>query len=183
MSYTTNRQPQGILQNDEIFLREGLVAEIVAINDYSHFLNYTENKEVREIFHHIMKEEKEHYGLFLEALRTIDMDQFTLSKKVDDHFKICSKDSYKDFSSGKENKYLLLTFIRDAIKGELEAIILYEDFLCNIHSNTLFQLIKKITSDEKEHVEELTKALVILDKDEYGPLSFSEKPTAFDPSL
>jgi rubrerythrin len=173
MSYTTNRQPQGILQNDETFLREGLIAEIVAINDYSHFLNLTENKEMRDIFHHIMEEEKEHYGLFLEAVRAIDPEQCTISKDVDEHVNISEKNSYKDYSSGKENKYLLLTYIRDAIKGELEAIILYEDFLSNVKSEELFKLIKKITLDEKEHVEELTKALVILDKDEYGPLKSS----------
>lgn len=174
MSYTTNRQPQGILQNDETFLREGLVAEIVAINDYSHFLNLTDNKEMKEIFHHIMEEEKEHYGLFLAALRTIDIEQCTLSKDADEHVTISAKNSYKDYSNGKENKNLLLTYIREAIKGELEAIILYEDFLSNVQSKELFELIKEITSDEKEHVEELTKALVILDKDEYGPIKYLE---------
>lgn len=64
MSYTANRQPKGILKDDETFLREGLISEIVAINDYSHFLNLTENKEVKDIFCHIMQEEKEHYGWF-----------------------------------------------------------------------------------------------------------------------
>lgn len=174
MSYTTNRQPQGILNNDETFLREGLISEIVAINDYSQLLNLTENKEVRDIFHHIMEEEKEHYGLFLEALRAIDHEQCALSKDIDEHLNLSGKNTYKDYSNGKENKYFLLTYIRDAIKGELEAIVLYEDFLCKVKSKTLFNLIKKITSDEKEHVEELTKALVILDKDEYGPIKFSE---------
>ncbi|ADL53712.1 ferritin family protein [Clostridium cellulovorans] len=170
MSYTTNRQPQGILKNDETFLREGLVAEIVAINDYNHFLTFTENKEVRDIFHHIMKEEKEHYGLFLQALRTIDSEQENLSKDMAEHIKISAKHSYKDYSGGKENRSLLLTYIREAIKGEFEAIILYEDFLSNTQNKALFKLIKEVTSDEKEHVEELTRALILLDKDKYGPL-------------
>lgn len=174
MSYTTNRQPQGILKDDETFLREGLISEIVAINDYSHFLNLTENKEVKDIFYHIMQEEKEHYGLFLEALRLLDKEQCILSQEVNEHVKITTKNSYKEYSSGKENRTLLLTNIREAIKGELEAIILYNNFLNDIESKELFNLIKKITHDEKEHVEELTKALVILDKDEYGPIKFSE---------
>ena len=174
MSYTTNRQPQGILKNDETFLREGLISEIVAINDYSNFLNLTDNKEMRDIFHHIMEEEKEHYGLFLEALRTIDPEQCALSKDVNEHVTISGKNSYKEYSISKGSKASLLTYIRDAIKGELEAIVLYEDFLNNVQSQKLFKLIKKITLDEKEHVEELTKALVILDKDEYGPLKYSE---------
>lgn len=171
MSYTTDRQPQGILKNDETFLREGLIAELVAINDYSHFLKLTENKEVKDMFYHIMEEEKEHYGLFLEALRIIDKEQCTLAQDVDEHFHITMKNYYKEYYSAKENKGLVLTYIRDAIKAEFEAIILYEDFLNNIESKKLFALIKKITLEEKEHVEELTKALVILDKDKYGPLS------------
>ena len=170
MSYTTNRQPQGILKNDETFLREGLIAEIVAINDYSHFLTLTENKEMRDIFYHIIGEEKEHYGLFLQALRAIDSEQATLSKNMIDHIKIPSKHSYKDYSGGKENRSLLLTYIREAIKGEFEAIILYEDFLSNTQNKDLFNLIKQITSAEKEHVEELTMALILLDKDKYGPI-------------
>ena len=174
MSYTTNRQPQGILQNDETFLHEGLISEIVAINDYSHFLNLTENKEMRNIFHHIMEEEKVHYGLFLDALRTIDPEQCSLSKDVHKHITISCGNSYKDYSTSKSSKFFLLTYIRDAIKGELEAIILYEDFLNNVQSQKLFKLIKRITLNEKEHVEELTKALVILDKDEYGPLIYSD---------
>lgn len=171
MSYTTNRQPQGKLKNDETFLREGLVAEIVAINDYSSFLSVTENKEVKEIFHHIMKEEKEHYGLFLEALRMIDKEQFKLYKHVNEHTNITNKSTYKEYCNTKESKAYLLTHIREAIKGELEAILLYEDFLANTKNDEIFNIIKDITRDEKEHVEELTRALIILDKDKYGPLN------------
>jgi len=39
MSYTTNRQAQGIINDFETFLREGKIAEIVAINDYSSFIS------------------------------------------------------------------------------------------------------------------------------------------------
>ncbi|MBW6408720.1 ferritin family protein [Clostridium weizhouense] len=170
MSYTTNRQPQGTLKNDETFLREGLIAEIVAINDYSKFLSITENKEVKEVFHHIMEEEKEHYGLFLEALRSIDKEEFELYKDVDEHVNITTKNNYKEYYNTKESKAYLLTHIREAIKGELEAIILYEDFLKNTENDEIFNIIKEVTRDEKEHVEELTKVLIILDKDKYGPL-------------
>jgi len=40
----------------------------------------------------------------------------------------------------------------------------------NINNDTLIKIINEITRDEKEHVEELTRALIILDKDEYGTL-------------
>lgn len=172
MSYTTNRQPQGILKNNETFLREGLIAELVAINDYSHFLSLTDNKDIRDIFYHIMKEEKKHYGLFLEALRMTDKEENKLANEVNEDLNISTKGNYKDYLSGKENKNLLLTHIREAIKGELEAIVLYNHFLANIDDKELSVLIKSIEKDEKEHTEELTKALVILDRDEYGPIKF-----------
>lgn len=172
MSYTTNRQPQGILKNNETFLREGLISELVAINDYSHFLSLTDHKDLRDIFYHIMKEEKEHYGLFLEALRMTDKEEDKLANEVNENLNISTKNNYRDYSGGNENRNLLLTYIREAIKGELEAIILYNNFLDNIDNKELSVLIKSIAKDEKEHTEELTKALVILDRDEYGPIKF-----------
>lgn len=174
MSYTTSRQPQGLLKNTEVFLREGLIAEVVAINDYSNFISLTDNREVKDIFYHIMEEEKEHYGLFLEALRNVDMEQKKMYQHVADHVQISTKDKYKDFVTVKGNKGNLLTHIRDAIKGELEAIVLYEDFIAHLDDKVLIGLISNITRDEKEHVEELTKVLVTLDKDKYGPLEYSD---------
>lgn len=170
MSYTTNRQPQGIIKDVETFLREGMIAEIVAINDYSHFISLTDNKEVKDVFYHIMEEEKEHYGLFLQTLRAIDKEHKELEAEVEEHVQISSKEVYKDYSN-KKVKHNLLISIREAIKGELEAIILYEFFTNNIEDSGIVKIIKEITRDEKEHVEELTKVLTILDKDKYGPLN------------
>ena len=169
MSYTTNRQPQGILKNIETFFREGLIAEIVAINDYSYFISLTDNKEVKDIFHHIMEEEKRHYGLFLQALRRVDKEQAAAKVEVDEHLEISSKEKYKEFNS-KGSKNNLLIHIRDAIKGELEAIVLYEFFIENLENEKAIELIKEIIKDEKEHVEELTKVLTLLDKDKYDDI-------------
>lgn len=172
MSYITNRHPQGIVVDKINFLREGMIAEIVAINDYSTFIELTNNKEVKDIFYHIMEEEKEHYGMFLDALRKYDKEQYNLKNEVKKHVDISSKDigKYKDFYSSKDKNQNLLISLRDAIKGELEAIILYEYFIANISDNYLIDIISNITSDEKEHVEELTLALILLDKDSYGPI-------------
>lgn len=169
MSYTTNRQPQGIIKDKIAFLREGMIAEIVAINDYAHFISLTSNKEVKEIFYHIMKEEKEHYGMFLNALRKYDKEHMIFKDEVKDHVNIPKKDEgkYTDMKIAKDKRNELLTYLRGAIKGELEAILLYEYFIINITDNSLIELISKITSDEKEHIEELTLALTILDKDCY----------------
>ncbi|MEG1002688.1 ferritin-like domain-containing protein [Clostridium sp.] len=174
MSYTTKRQPQGFIKSVEALLREGMIAEIVAINDYSNFISATDNKEVKDIFHHIMEEEKEHYGLFLEQLRKIDKEERELQEEIKKENTITSKQKYKE-SSSKSTKGNLLDNIREAIKGELEAIILYEDLIQYIEDKSIVATIKYITKDEKEHVEELTKALLILDKDEYGPLNDENK--------
>ncbi|WP_194189870.1 ferritin family protein [Clostridium chrysemydis] len=173
MSYTTNRQPQGTLIDKVNFLREGMIAEIVAINDYSHFIKLTNNKEIKEIFHHIMEEEKEHYGLFLNALRKYDKKQEEYEAKVKNHQSLNKKDfsKYSDFSLSKTKDSNLLDYLREAIKGELEAISLYEFFISNISDDFLIALINKIINDEREHIEELTLCLTFLDKDKYGPLS------------
>ncbi len=170
MSYTTERQPQGIAKSVGDFLREGLVAEVVAINDYSHFIAVTENKELKELFHHIMEDEKRHYAMFLNALRCVDLEQAELQEEAKEHVDISSKEKYKDYTNKYDKDVNLLVTIREGIKGELEAILLYEQFVRNINNDTLIKIINEITRDEKEHVEELTRALIILDKDEYGTL-------------
>ncbi|SHI95497.1 Rubrerythrin [Clostridium cavendishii DSM 21758] len=176
MSYTTNRQPQGILINKETFLREGMIAEIVAINDYSRFISLTSNKEVKDLFYHIMEDEKEHYGMFLNTLRNIDNDHEKLKAEIKDHIQISEKykHKFKEYSTVKDMKNELLMNIREAIKGELEAIVLYESFIKNLSEEDeedIVEIIVKIIKDEKEHTEELTLALTLLDEDKYGLIS------------
>lgn len=170
MSYTTERQPQGKLKTNASLLRDGLVAEVVAINDYSHFIGQTDNKEVKEIFHHIMEEEKEHYGLFLEQLRRIDREQKEVQEKVAGEESICPKQKIKEHIS-KNLKGNLLDDIRLAIKAELEAVLLYDDLIEHLDDKEIIDVVRYVAREEKEHVEELTKALLILDKDSYGPIS------------
>lgn len=167
MSYTTNRQPQGLLKDKQTLLREGMISELVAINDYTKFISATDNKEIKDLFHHIREEEKHHYMEFLDALRSVDEEECKLSEESSDHIQISSKDKYKDEMHLKNSKSGLLTDIRDSIKGELEAIILYEDLISNLDDENLISLIRHIVKEEKEHTEELTRALLILDKDQY----------------
>ena len=167
MSYTTNRQPQGDADKVTNLLREGMIAELVAVSDYDTFIYRTSNKDLKELFYHIMEEEKRHYGMFLDALRKLDKDEAELAKEAKIKVKIYNSDKtkYKGKSEG-----CMLAFIRDSIKGELEAIILYEDILDSIKDEYIVSVIEDIIKDEKEHVEELTRALMILDKDGYGPI-------------
>ena len=66
--------------------------------------------------------------------------------------------------------YSILNKIRDDIKGEYEAILLYDDLINKIEDKCLVKMIRDITKEEKEHVEELTLALMRLDSDKYGPI-------------
>ena len=171
MGYTTERQPEGVAKSVEGFLMEGLIAEIVAINDYSYFIASTDNKELKEFFHEIMEDEKRHYAMFLEALKSIDEEEKELGEGAEKHVKISAKGKYSDYTNKCNKNTNLLVNIRDAIKGELEAILLYEHFIINLSDNTISRIIKEVIKDEKEHVEELTRALIILDKDKYGNLN------------
>lgn len=172
MSYTTDRQPQGIPLNLCNILREAMIAEIVAIEDYSTAIANTENKEVIEIFHHILEDEKRHYGMFLEFLRSVDKEQMEMFKEAQEHVIITQPKEGKN--DGKSSKYKIkgdvITFIRENIKGELEAIVLYDQHEAQIKDEEGKKLFSSISRDEKEHVEELTKAMIILDKDKYGPI-------------
>ena len=170
MSYTTNRQPQGMSRNIKSLLREGAVAEIVAINDYSYFIRKTDIKDLKKLFHHIMEDEKRHYGMFLKALRNIDKEEKELEEEAKEHVNIFNKTKIKANESKSDNNSDILDFIRDGIKGELEAIILYDSLVEIIEDKCIKEIINEITRDEKEHVEELTRALLILDKDTYGDL-------------
>lgn len=173
MSYTTNRQPQGRAKSVESLLREGMISELVAIDDYSYFISYIDNREIKEIFHHIMEEEKKHYGMFLDALRKVDDEENTIQEKVKEHLKLSNKGREKIGIKSKPAKEDLLKFTRDAIKGELEAIILYDHMVEQICDEYINKIINSITKEEKEHVEELTRILILLDKDTYGPLEWN----------
>lgn len=170
MGYTTERQPEGPAKSVEGFLMEGLIAETVAINDYTYFIASTDNKELKEFFYEIMGDEKRHYAMFLEALKSIDEEENELGEGAEKHVKISSNGKYSDYNNKCNKNTGLLVNIRDAIKGELEAILLYEHFIINLSDHTISRIIKEIIKDEKEHVEELTRALIILDKDKYGDL-------------
>ncbi|WP_061994221.1 ferritin family protein [Clostridium sp. ATCC 25772] len=171
MSYTTKRQPQGKAKCYENILREVLIAELVAIEDYTNTLAYSDIKELNHIIEHILEEEKEHYGMILYLLRKVDREEYEMYKRVlkkdefnEKPFKIQNGDNKKD-------KRTILNTIREDIKGEFEAVVLYEDLLDEIPDREGKNILHKIILDEKEHAEELTQVLLKIDKDKYGPIS------------
>ncbi len=65
------------------------------------------------------------------------------------------------------DKPLILNNVREDIKGELEAIILYEDEIAEIQQKDIRIALQKIIDDEKEHTEHLTQVLLHFDPDPY----------------
>lgn len=170
MSYTTSKQPQGQARNLANFLREAMIGELVAINEYQEHLACCPVHEVKEIFEHIMKDEKRHYGMLLELSRKCDTVQFKKAVEISDNLSIKCKTLNEHNGKKKFSYSYLLTKIREDIKGELEAIIAYEDIIYLIDDKEAISMIKEIVADEKEHVEELTYVLQRLDGNCYGPI-------------
>lgn len=57
------------------FLREDLIGELEAINQYQEHIDETDNEEVKRLLTHIMVEEKEHVAEIVRLLRKLDSEQ------------------------------------------------------------------------------------------------------------
>lgn len=172
MSYTTERQPQGIPFLCTNLIREAIIGELVAINDYTYHIAHSNIKDLNNTWYHIMEDEKRHYGMFLDILRKYDPIQMERYKEALEHVKFTSKGKLDVCTTTfKSEKYKILNNIRNDIKGELEAVILYENHVAQIPFFDIKETFNEIIADEKEHTEELTLALLHYDKDTYGPIS------------
>ncbi|MDS0525979.1 ferritin-like domain-containing protein [Clostridium sp. SHJSY1] len=169
MSYTTMRQPQGVPVFQTNLIREAMIGEIVAINDYNKHIADSNIGEINEIWEHIMKEEKKHYNMFFEVLRRYDHVQLHKFKETKEHMQI-KGERYHDLYCPKYSNELILNNLRNDIKGELEAVILYENNLMQISSSDVRKVFNEIIADEKEHAEELTIVLNKYDSHGYGTI-------------
>ncbi|ADD08693.1 ferritin family protein [Candidatus Aciduliprofundum boonei] len=59
---------------DVELVRIGIIAELDAINLYEQLASLAKDKLVRKVFLDIVKEEKEHFGEFMELLRNLDIE-------------------------------------------------------------------------------------------------------------
>lgn len=171
MSYTTSKQPQGFPFCFTNLLREAMIAEIVAINGYAEHIANSNIKELNDLWHHIMQEEKKHFGMFLELLRKYDPTEYQRYKQVKSELDLTNKCPKFPEYHPKYNDQLILNNVRDDIKGELEAIVLYEDEVLHIKHKDIIDTFMKVISEEKEHTEELTLFLTKYDKDKYNNIS------------
>jgi rubrerythrin len=134
LSYTNpNGLPQGRPYCDTNKIREALIAELVAINGYANHIANSNVKEINEVWYSIIKDEKKHYGWFLNLLRQYDPIEYQKYKE-NKNLKEGPKDPMQKYHPDYDTQ-LILNNIREDIKGELEAVILYEQHYCFPRSN------------------------------------------------
>ena len=56
-------------------LREDLIGEFDAINQYQEHIDETDNEEMKKVMTHVMNDEKEHVAELIKLLRGLDATQ------------------------------------------------------------------------------------------------------------
>ncbi|WP_313344677.1 ferritin-like domain-containing protein [Sedimentibacter sp.] len=169
MSYThPYGQPQGIAYLNTNKLREILIAEIDAINGYEDHIANSNMEDINAAWESIMGDEKNHYGMILTLLRKYDPAQYQAYK---DHIgnKLGPKSPMQIYAPNYE-KQIILNNVREDIKGEFEAVLLYEQHLATIPYSDVRYVLYTIINDEKGHAEHLTQLLLKYDTQKYNEL-------------
>jgi rubrerythrin len=169
MSYTNpNGLPQGFAIFDTNKLREILIGEIIAINGYANHIANSNMEDINAAWKSIMGDEKKHYGMILSLLRKYDPSQYKAYKEhIND--KSGPKTPMQTYTPNYD-KQIILNNIREDIKGELEAVILYEQHIRSIPYTDIRHTLFSIINEEKGHAEHLTQLLLKYDTDKYNGL-------------
>jgi len=169
LSYTQpDGQPQGMAREFTNKLREILIGEIIAINGYQSHIAHSNIEAVNQAWHSIMLDEKKHYGWILKLLRKYDPEQY--------HEYVVHKTDAPGSKTPIITRALsvddqtILNHIRDDIKGELEAVILYEQQITSLPYRDIRTTLQAIINEEKGHAEHLTRLLLKYDPDIYDEL-------------
>lgn len=168
MSYThPNGQPQGVAGQFNNKLREILIGELIAIDGYQSHIATSNIEEINRAWHSIMLDEKKHYGWILRLLRKYDPQQHKqfLEHKGDAPGIKTPLSNMQD-TGGQ----IILNNIRSDIKGELEAVILYEADLHQFPYSDIRSVLQAVIEEEKGHAEHLTRLLLKYDADSYDSL-------------
>lgn len=171
MSYThPYGQPQGIAILDTNKLREILIAEIDAINGYEDHIANSNMEDINATWKSIVGDEKKHYGMILTLLRKYDPAQYQAYR---DHIgdKLGPRSPMQTYKPNYE-KQIILNNVREDIKGEFEAVILYEQQIAIIPYNDVRIALYSIINEEKGHAEHLTQLLLKYDTDKYNGLEW-----------
>lgn len=170
MSYTQPQgQPQGTARHYINKLREILIAEIVAINGYQSHIAHSDIEDINQAWHSIMLDEKKHYGWILSLLRKYDPDQYR--QFMEHRSEVAGPKESLCLETQPDYLYSILNNIREDIKGELEAVILYEDDFPDFPHKDIRTILRAIIVEEKGHAEHLTRLLLKFDPDKYDDLS------------
>ncbi len=156
MSYTTEGMPQGKPVSSKGLIRDALIGELNAINSYQNTLEFSNIPRLNKFIVEIMKDEIHHYHLLTEYLNKLDKEQAEMFKEVQ------KKDYKVDFTLNpleikSPTPPNILSQLRKNIKGELEAILSYDEIEHTLKDAEGKALIHAITKDEKEHIAELDK--------------------------
>ncbi|HBF38800.1 MAG TPA: rubrerythrin [Firmicutes bacterium] len=167
--YPSDAQPQGLPLADTNKIREALIAEIYAINGYASHIANSNMTEINQTWRTVMEDEKKHYGMFLNLLRKYDPVEYQ-KYQIYQKLKSGEKQPLQPYQPNFESQ-IILNNIRLDIKGEFEAVILYEQHLVQIPYQDIQEVFYAISSEEKEHVEHLTQLLLKYDPDPYNALN------------
>lgn len=168
MSYTNPQgQPQGAARHFTNKLREILIAEVVAINGYQSHIAHSDIEELNQAWNDIILDEKKHYGWILSLLRKYDPDQY---RQYLEHKKEGGPKEPLRLETQPDYNYSVLNNIREDIKGEMEAVVLYESEFADFPHKDIQTILRAIIVEEKGHAEHLTQLLLKFDPDDYDQL-------------
>ncbi|NWF77044.1 MAG: hypothetical protein HXY36_00330 [Chloroflexi bacterium] len=74
-SFEQDYEEQLAMQDDLVMLREDLISELQAINQYESHIFNLENEEAVNTLEHIVEEEKEHIAELLRLIQNLDLAQ------------------------------------------------------------------------------------------------------------
>ena len=80
MAYTTGKESSNAQGSLEM-LRDDLVGELQAINQYQEHISIIDNEEARHVLEHIRDDEKEHVAELTKLIRKLDSTQEEKFKK------------------------------------------------------------------------------------------------------
>ena len=81
-SFEESYEEQLAMQEDLDMLREDLIGELQAINQYQEHILDLENEEAVNTLEHIIEEEKEHVGELLKLIQNLDPTQAEKFKRI-----------------------------------------------------------------------------------------------------
>lgn len=81
MSYESDFEDEGSPELDLEMLREDLIAELQAINQYQEHIDTIDDEDARKVLEHIRDDEKEHVAELTKIIQKIDPLQAEMFKK------------------------------------------------------------------------------------------------------